>query len=468
MIYPQFKNNLLQLFADKKYLKRLVLAYSGGLDSTVLLDLLARLVSENVLDEEVKILVVHVNHKIHRDADKWQTHCQQITESYGFEFCAYAVDGLLKEDFSKRENLEKNAREARYQIFQSVSKADDLFLLAHHQDDQAETVLFNLFKGHGQSALSGIPQSRLLNKADTESALLFRPLLDLNKTLLQDYAINKKLKWVEDDSNSDEHFSRNFIRQQIIPKIKQQWPEVLTNISRSATFLAENQILINTLAENDLAACACVDDNLKRWGACISLDVFEKLDRVRQKHVLRFWLDRKHIMMPSHKVLDELLDLSAHGLESNMLVCWKQDEFLINFRYFEKHLFLEVSNPAENMAENSLSWDLLKDTVFKIKQRRFSAVLHSTALAKRALLKPSVKVLEVRFRQGGERCKPSERQHSQSLKKLLQEYRVPPWERDGLPLFYYQNDLVAVADLWVCADYQARDEQGWLLAAEPV
>ena len=467
MIYQQFKNNLLQFFAREKRFKRLIVAYSGGLDSSVLLDLVARLVREEVFSADIKILVIHVNHNIHQQANNWELHCKKKAVDYGFEFCCYAVEGLVKSDFSKIANLEQKARDARYQIFQSLSKSSDLFLLAHHQDDQAETVLFNLFKGHGQSALSGMPTSRLLNKQDKEGALVFRPLMAFSKAQLLTYGHGQNLTWVEDDSNFDERFSRNFIRQQLLPRIKEQWPDVLSNVSRSALFLAENQKLINDIAKNDFLACACVDASLNRWGESISLERFLLLDRVRQKHVIRFWLDSKNVLMPGHKVLDELLNVSIQAKDGSNLLGWKQEHLQIHFQCFAEYLFLGIHSVDQELVEKVLYWDLQKYSLFTINHRKFKAELQESTLLKQALLKADVNILEIRFRQGGERCTPSERQHSQSLKKLLQEYRVPPWERDTLPLFYFQNELVAVADLWVCTDFQAKDEPGWLLSSLP-
>lgn len=466
MIYQQFKNSFLQFAAQKKHFSRVLIAYSGGLDSSVLLELLARLSGENLFHDEIKIIVVHINHAIHRHADGWQKHCEKSAKQYGFEFYSYVLEGLTNQDSGKIANLEKEARERRYQIFCSISQPDDLWLFGHHQDDQAETVLFNLFKGHGQNALSGIPASRPLDRQNKTGALLFRPLLDFSKAELLLYAQARQLTWVEDDSNRDEHFSRNFIRQQILPKIKQQWPEVLANISRSARFLSENQMLLNSVAETDFLACVCVDAHLNRWGESISLAVFARLDRVRQKHVIRFWLDKKHLLMPGHKVLDELLDASSQTGASNKLVSWKQDALQINFCCFEQHLFLNIHSIVEELPSDPVRWNLLQEPLKRIHKKHFSAQLQSTALFKNALLNPAINILDLHFRKGGEHCRPSERQHSQSLKKLLQEYRVPPWERDKLPLFYYQDELVAVADLWVCAGYRANDETGWLLVCE--
>jgi len=471
MIDSVFTNNLTEFLESNPKVNRLCVAYSGGLDSSVLLHLANNFCTEysNNYQRQISVCALHVNHHISKNSDMWEKHCQEVCESYRCDFLSRSVT------IDKKSNIENQAREKRYQFFEEACGDKDVLLMAHHLNDQTETLLFRFFRGSSSKALVGIRQQRYLNPQSLVK--IFRPLISVDKVTLEAYAKTNSLSWVEDESNQDKKYARNFIRNLLLPSIREYWPTIDENLARSARFFSETEDLLKDLAELDFRELLNQEPSLLRWGDSLSLENFHHLSLARKKNVLRFWMAGKHIDLPSETRLAELIHF-ADDLERESAgeVRWKYDDFDAVFRVFEKQLFFHCiahctehcMAPLENEAEreeyltlDEQVWNLNEQATFDCGGYRY----HAKRSTQGTLLLNTA-VLSVRFRVGGERCKPLGRSHSQTLKKLFQEYRIPPWERESAPLFYENEKLVAVADFWVCEGAAAngyQEDSLWLI-----
>lgn len=261
-------------------------AYSGGLDSTVLLYTL-------MLQRQEKPFIlraVHVHHGLNPKADDWQKHCELVCQNFNIELTTHRLDLS-----SSHDNIEARARKMRYEFFASLLQTEDCLLTGHHQDDQAETVLLQLLRGSGPKGLSAMPASSTLGKG-----LLLRPFLNISRDELLVYAEEHQLKWIDDDSNHNTHFSRNFFRQEIMPLLKQRWPSAAETITRSAKHCAETENLLEELIAPLFQLCLLENNAL-------SITELKKLTSLQQKHVFRQWLFHCGFFSPNERKLQNCL-----------------------------------------------------------------------------------------------------------------------------------------------------------------
>ena len=244
-------------------------AYSGGVDSQVLLHALAAL-RQSIFFE---LRAVHIHHGLNPKANDWQQHCELICRDLNIELTVHALTMS-----SSHDNIEARARALRYQFFASLLQENDCLLTGHHQDDQAETVLLQLLRGAGPKGLSAMPASSVLGKG-----LLLRPFLNISRDALLSYANEHQLQWIDDDSNQNTRFSRNFIRQDILPLLKQRWPSAVETIARSARHCAETEALLEAFLGPLFKECLLENNAL-------ALIPLKKLTPIQQKHVFRQWL----------------------------------------------------------------------------------------------------------------------------------------------------------------------------------
>ncbi|WP_372748457.1 tRNA lysidine(34) synthetase TilS [Litorivivens sp.] len=409
----------------KPYLDRprWVVAFSGGLDSTVLLHALTR------LKEHPSLHALHIHHGLQAQADDWQRHCKQFAESLGVSFhtANVSVDDCA--------SVEDAARRARYAAFGDALNAGDVLLQAHHLDDQAETLLLRLFRGTGLEGLKGIPTARELG-----DAILVRPLLGLSRAELEDYAREHQLSWIEDPSNHDTGFDRNYLRHNVLPQVEARWPAYRATLARLAS-LAESAL------PEDSISNLTFHTRTSTWSA-LDLESLRSLDEGSRNAALRQWLSQTGLT-PSLAQL-QALQKSMLWSSADAEPVFELGEFQV--RRFKEVLYITSLTPFDPSLE--LAWD-------------GGSVLDIPGVGKLSAVGGSQpERFTVHFRRGGERCQPAGRAHSQRLKKLLQESDVPPWRRDRLPLIYLDGELAAVADLWVCADYAERLAE-WRFVWEP-
>ncbi len=404
------------------------IAYSGGLDSHVLLHVLM------CLGEQItpKLVAVHVNHGLSRDADSWGKHCRTVCENYAIELLIFKVDLSTR----CRQGMEAFARERRHGVFNDLMKSHDLLLTGHHVNDQVETMLLQLLRGAGPDGLVGMPQSR-----EFSEGLLLRPFLDITREEIYDYALKKSLNWIEDESNESNKHDRNFLRNKIIPGLLDRWPGSLKTISRAIWHQSSARNLINEISEIDLPI-VCDEEFTK-----INLGELENLSHVRRKNVLRAWIKKNNLKIPNAGIIENINKEVIHAdKDKNPCVKWAGAEV----RRYREYLHIMPSLSPHDV--NSVTpWDF--EGMLELTSGYLKAVSSKGIGIKGTMIVGSH--IEIKYRRGGEIIKPSGRNHTYELKKLFQEEGVPPWLRDRIPLIYDKNELVAVADLWVADKYAA-------------
>lgn len=383
------------------------IAYSGGLDSHVLLHLLAQL----RVDFPLRLQAVHVHHGLSVNADAWAKHCAAVCQKLTLPLTDFSINGFAKSG----ESPEETARDRRYSVLATLLLPDDILLTAHHQDDQAETVLLQLLRGAGPKGLAAMPGIKPFAKGYHA-----RPLLSFTRADLRRYALYHQLEWIDDESNENVGFARNFLRHEILPILQQRWPSVAKTISRVAENCAEAQQLVDEVTQQDLQIALGATPYL------LSIPTCREWNPVRQRYVLRAWLNHIHFPVPSFVKLKQIQQdmLQARG-DKSPYFSWHGFEL----RRYQDYLYAMPALPSHNRMQEFV-WDTSQPLVLPT-----IGILSA---------KNSNKIFKVRFRQGGEKIYLSERGGHHSLKKLFQEWQVPPWQRDRVPLVFEGEKLIAV------------------------
>lgn len=397
----------------KTQAKRIGVALSGGLDSVVLLDAVSKAYPHDA------VYALHIHHGLQAEADEWLLFCERLAKRYGVAFDFRLLHLPITA------NIEAHARQARYEALLGLCDQHELdhLLLAHHQHDQAETVLLQLLRGAGPAGLSGMPAHKELQSPNGRTVQLWRPLLEQDRTQLQTYAKQHKLSWVEDPSNQNTRYRRNAIRKKILPELEQIQGGAIANLARSAQWLAQSQALMDQLAQHD--ARTWINHNQLSIAPLIAL---HRQDPVRATNVMRYWLKRNQLSMPSTERLQSWwLDLQS--LRTGAKLEWLHDRHSI--RAWRKALRIESAQTS-----NRGQWIFVP-----IPERSNQAGL-SWEYCQQA------KLIESRPRAGGERLKIKPNTPSKSLKNLYQEAGVPPWQRQ-IPLLFIDGTLIAAEGLGV-------------------
>ena len=267
--------------ADKRF-ARLVVAYSGGADSMALLHVAANAKTKPVV-------ALHINHGLHGDADRWQALCEAQCKALAVPISCMSVS--VKQSGS----MEENARNARYVAFADFLHPGDLLLLAHHADDQLETAFFNLLRGSAVPGVLGMPRERPVG-----GALLFRPLLGLPRSALRAYCKRYELSWVEDTTNQNTNYDRGYLRHEILPVLKQRWPDAALTLGRAVDRDNDMRQLLETISKNDLESCA--------QGHGLSVQKLLDLSHIRRENLLRTWIIQAGFSLPTKNLLRSVFD----------------------------------------------------------------------------------------------------------------------------------------------------------------
>ena len=418
---------------------RIRVALSGGLDSVLLLHL-----AVFCHHARVHVDAIHVNHQLQHNADETEAFCRDICGALKIPLVVSRVTVNAGGGAGTAGGVEEAARKARYQVFENLLEPGDLLLMAHHADDQAETVLFRLLRGSGVAGLAGMPRSRSLGKGR-----LVRPLLDLERSELALWAGRAGLSWVEDPSNSDRRYDRNFLRHGIIPELKSRWSGLTRRIRHSAESCAESEFLNRVLAEKQYQQCSTPEGNLAVAG-------LRSLSLPEQKNLLFWWIRQQGFQPPSAAAMPQVLQDLLQAGEDRHPELSGQGYCLQRFR----GQICLIPDARGNIPEGPVR--LVPGTL--VEWGRWRLCLEPAG----ANPKMSFPEIRISTRQGGERLRVHPNGPSKSLKKWFQEQGVPPWERSSIPLVFAgsegDRELIAVADLWCSSHYTgAAPATGWRL-----
>ncbi len=406
----------LNTYPYRRRIQRWLVAHSGGLDSQCLLHLAAEHLPRQA------ILVVHVNHHLQTEAETWAAFSEAQAKALGVAHVCI--------DVRPEKQSENAAREARYQAFSVLLGSSDCLLMGHHADDQAETMLFRMLRGAGLVGMAGMPRYR-----DLARGKLLRPLLHCGRQQLEEAAEERKFEFVIDPSNQTEDYDRNYLRHQVMPLLKKRWPALLQRWQRNADLAAQGSDLLTLYLEQDLKLCSPAIDqlDLKRWWAMNSL---------KHKELLRLWvfkataerLNERQVEQITRDVINasEAADPRFHLTKATL-------------RRYRHHLYLVPNDLVSGKGVQRIAEGV---AAFSDGELRIGADSHGLK---------TLKGITMQRRKVGERCRPHGRGGSVSVKKLLQEAGVLPWQRTDWPLLYSGEEVVAVPGICVCEGWYSEN-----------
>ena len=398
-----------------------LIALSGGLDSTVLLSLFAKLRQKRPHLQPLSIRVIHIHHGLSSNADNWAKHCQNLCDQFQIPLIVERVQ------VDKTNGIEAGAREARYQSIKKHLQTQEMLVTAHHLNDQTETFFLALKRGSGLQGLGAMQQQSVLFGMP-----ILRPLLGFTRPQLEDYAKKEKLNWITDESNEDNRYDRNFLRNEILPELRERWAHFDLAVQRSAQHCFEQQQLINDLLSEAFAEHCKIKNQFK-------LLQFRQYSPAKQTALLRMWLAGNQLEMPSKRQLTQLI---------NDVILAREDanpQFqLVNkvIRHYKDSLYLtkpfsDLTKCILKLEQNTLSLpdDLGNLTVQENERnlifywQNYSVMLDKTDLP-----------ISIRFGYSG-KVKHHPKRPREDIKKIWQSLDIPPWQRNRIPLIFYGDEL---------------------------
>ena len=394
----------------------LLVAFSGGVDSTVLLQALVNLRQKL---QNLKLRAIYIHHGLSKNADSWAEHCQQQCNIWQIPLIIEKV----KLDRAAG-NIEEQAREARYQAIYRHLKRDELLCTAQHLDDQCETFFLALKRGSGPTGLSAMP---------LENGQHLRPLLTISRQEIEQYANQQQLTWIEDESNQDDHYDRNFLRLKVLPTLNQRWPHFSQMVARSAELCQQQEALIHELLSSEFKQ---IIGNAKQ----LNIQPLRDYSDYKRNAILRMWFKEQHIGMPSQKQLSLIWQTVIQAKED------ANPQFILHNRQIRRYQNQLYLLPLyQDIEQQILPWDLntsltLPDNLGVLQSN------YQTKLTCRLPLKEEN--VSVRFHAQGQ-FQIVQRKGSRSIKKLWQEHHIPPWQRTRIPLIYYNEQLITAVGVFV-------------------
>ncbi|MEA3302192.1 MAG: tRNA lysidine(34) synthetase TilS [Pseudomonadota bacterium] len=396
---------------------RYLLAFSGGLDSTVLLHLLASI--KDQIDAEV--VAIHIDHGLQQQSPQWSHHC--VDRCRQLDISLETLSLSLQP--APGESVEAQAREARYAAMQQLMRPGDILLTAHHRDDQAETLLLNLMRGSGVRGLAAMPVIRPFAEG-----WLARPLLEISRAEIEAYALHNKLTWVDDPSNALMDFNRNYLRHEILPLLTQRWPAAAASIADSASHLAESGELLD-------GECAKLLSGMLAAPGQLHLEPLLQQPHAWQKMLLRHWLQQLGLPPPPKKRLTGFVQQLKADSQRVPLISWNGAEL----RRYNHLLYAGKCLPPHDAA-TAIEW--CTQQPLKLPSQ----------LGDLQLLEGAQQHLQVRFRRAGDAMRW--RSHQRTLKAIFRQLEIPPWQRDRIPLIIEDSVIIAIADLAYADDATLR------------
>ena len=412
---------------------RALLALSGGVDSVVLLHALVAICRQRP-DFSVRALYIH--HGLSDNASLWGEHCREICLHWHvpFELAKVQVN-------AQGTGLEAGARSARYQAFEQNLKPGEVLLTAQHLDDQCETFLLALKRGSGPAGLS----SMAANQAFGQTRQI-RPLLAVSRKQIESYASDNELTWVNDESNFDDRFDRNFLRLRVLPVIQERWPNFPQAVTRSAELCAEQEQLLDELLCSEL-------DNIGFEDGSISITALQGMSSVKRQALIRRWFSARKCRMPSRQQLQRVWQEVALSREDAGPQLQLGDRVV---RRFRQRLYLLTH--TQDVSQIELSWDGHIELDLPDRLGQLSLTKDSGQPGYRIRAPKPNESVSVRFSAHGN-FRIVGRKHSRSIKKLWQELAVPPWQRGRIPLIYYGNTLICAVGVFITSEGVVEDER---------
>ena len=425
------EKSFLSLSTSHKKMKSMTVALSGGVDSVVLLHLLHQLQKR----QNFTLKASHVHHGLSKNADKWVKFCEKLCTKLSVTLDVH----YIKLPQKKSLGIEGEARRLRYEKL--LKSKTDLVVLAHHEDDQAETFLLQLIRGAGVKGLSSMAHF-------DDSRRLWRPLLNTSRTDIESYAKKHQLKWIEDESNQNIDFDRNFIRSKVLPILKNRFNHIIKVISRSSSHLAEAQNLLDDLAKIDIKSYL-KSNNYKHKLQVKSLD---KLSNARAKNILRYWLEINDQLMPSKDLLDELLRQVLMAKKDATIKIQLSKDFEI--RRYKDEVYIVKKN-LKGQKNYEIIWKGESKILLPNRAQLNFKKVKGRGINFKFL---NDQKLKIRNRQGGEFFKPNSKRPTKKIKQLLQESDLPPWEREFFPIIFVGDELACVPNFGIDQKYQVEPQ----------
>lgn len=425
---PTVEQALSEYVGNQTNASHFCVGYSGGMDSHALLHAMAMLQKQM---PQLSLRAIHINHGLQTDSQYWAAHCENVCEQLDVPLRVLKVDVADNGD-----GPEGSARIARYGAFAESLAEGEQLLLAQHADDQAETFLLQALRGSGPDGLAAIPRKRVFAKG-----YLCRPLLPCLQTQLGDYAARHTLEWIEDPSNTDTSFDRNYLRQAIMPLLKERWPAAANTLSRSAMRSAAASQTLLGIAQEDLELVRL------RGSSELSVSELRSLPRERCYNVLRIWARQSKLRMPRLQDLSQVLISLINARDDSAGIVNVRD---YEFRRHGDRLYLL----PPQIANEPFSYTWLPP-YNDLHITETNVTLTAQACREQGIDLPAHGNVTVRNRTGGELIKLGEPAFHKAVKKLLQESSVPPWQRDAIPLLYVNDRLAAVWNIAVAVDFRA-------------
>ena len=389
--------------------------FSGGADSTALL-----LALHNV-QGLIPFQAIHFHHGLNEEADAWLDHCEDFCATREIPFTSQSLN--LPEICNS--NIEESARDCRYQAISELLGSDEMYLTAHHADDVAETLFINLMRGSGLEGLASIPELRQL-----AAGWVARPLLDRRRTELEDYLSRNRVKWLEDPSNKDQSYDRNYLRNQLFPTLKHRWPGLITRLNRSARIARSTSEVLADFITRQFSEL--LDDPHR-----MPLDSLRELESPMQALVLRQWLRMRGVTaLPESRMLEFLDQLRKADSNSRAEVRWKQWQL----KLYKPYIWLQDTSIPDRCGRHPWTAGMKME----LDQRHGYLELQGE-------IKSIPKGWQIDSRQEGNRIQLTAGGSRSKLKELFRQSGIPPWLRPAIPVLYWQGEAVAVGD-WIIAD----------------
>jgi tRNA(Ile)-lysidine synthase len=434
----QYISNALSKSELKEFLdtfsesKKIIIAYSGGIDSSALLHLLF-LIKE---DLKQSLEAIHINHGLHEKSDDWEKFCKEECARFNVPFKAISIH----ENLPKNESVECWARNKRYLLISKEMNKDDLLLTAHHMDDQVETFFLQILRGAGPRGLASMPVIKRI-----ASGYHVRPFLNIQQCELEQYAKANDLLWQDDESNSDIRYDRNYLRHKVLVYLEKAWPSFRKSILRVISHQKESMSLLSEIASEDMSKVLCKD--------FINLDIkiLNKLSLPRQKNLIFYWLNRLNLEKPGSRHMNQIIKTLINTTsEKSPCVNWRNTEVrkYRNYLYASKKIKQHDRN-EEIFWNTNLPLEIHGEKLIAKKTLGKGVLMSCTEGAK----------ITIRYRNGGEKIYSNSLSNSKTVKQLFQEHGVLPWFRDRVPLVYINEELAVVPGFCVGKKFSASENE---------